>query len=96
MPPVLKELMRHESVETTMQFYVGINAEATADELWRVAGNIPGNNATCGNSAVQLDRRIESDRLHLTDVTRSGQFAILSYAVGAEWAPWGSNPRPKD
>ena len=36
MPTVLRELMRHESLETTMRYYVGQNAEATADELWRV------------------------------------------------------------
>lgn len=34
MPQVLKELMRHESIETTMKFYVGRNAQATADVLW--------------------------------------------------------------
>lgn len=35
MPPVLMELMRHETIETTMQFYVGRNAERTADAVWR-------------------------------------------------------------
>jgi integrase len=35
MPTVLRELMRHETIQTTMQYYVGINAEATADELWK-------------------------------------------------------------
>ncbi len=44
MPTVLRELMRHESIETTMQYYVGVNAEATADELWLALGNILGNN----------------------------------------------------
>ena len=39
MPTLLRELMRHASIETTMQFYVGVNAEATADELWRVHEN---------------------------------------------------------
>jgi integrase len=34
MPQVLKELMRHKSIETTMKFYVGQNAEKTADALW--------------------------------------------------------------
>jgi len=34
MPQVLKELMRHESIETTMRFYVGRNAQSTADVLW--------------------------------------------------------------
>ena len=46
------------------------------DEL--IVGIAP---VTLGSGAPLLPRRIESDRLHLTDVTRSGQFAILSYAV---------------
>lgn len=33
MPQVLMTLMRHESIETTMTFYVDINAEATASDL---------------------------------------------------------------
>lgn len=34
MPQVLMELMRHESIETTMKFYVGRNAQTTASVLW--------------------------------------------------------------
>ena len=34
MPTVLRELMRHAEISTTMKYYVGENAEATADELW--------------------------------------------------------------
>ena len=52
MPPQLQELMRHESVETSMRFYVGRDAESTADALWVAyqasdagpAGNTFGNN----------------------------------------------------
>jgi integrase len=36
MPQVLQELMRHESIETTLKYYVGRNAELTADVLWDV------------------------------------------------------------
>lgn len=36
MPQILKELMRHESIETTMKYYVGHNAQMTADALWEV------------------------------------------------------------
>jgi integrase len=36
MPVVLKEIMRHELIDTTMKFYVGQNEEATADEVWAV------------------------------------------------------------
>ncbi|WP_197528535.1 tyrosine-type recombinase/integrase [Aeoliella mucimassa] len=48
MPPVLQELMRHASIQTTMAYYVGQNAESTADELWRAAERESGN--TLGNS----------------------------------------------
>lgn len=37
LPPVLMELMRHESIQTTMQFYVGRNAAIAAREAWRAA-----------------------------------------------------------
>lgn len=42
MPVILKELMRHESIETTMRYYVGQNAERTAAEVWRAFGDLPG------------------------------------------------------
>jgi len=34
MPPVLKDLMRHRSIETTMKYYRSRNADDTADSLW--------------------------------------------------------------
>ena len=34
MPADLKELMRHESIETTLRYYVGTNAERTAENCW--------------------------------------------------------------
>ena len=47
MPKTLQELMRHEAIETTMRYYVGRNAEATADLLWeafdRATSNKTGN-----------------------------------------------------
>ena len=55
MPPELRELMRHGDVATTMQYYVGQNAETTAGALWRAYeaescpdGNIRGNNQENG------------------------------------------------
>jgi integrase len=52
MPTVLKELMRHESIETTLKHYVGRNAQSTADLLWeahaRASGNTLGNTAPAG------------------------------------------------
>ena len=51
MPHVLKELMRHETIETTMRYYVGRNADTIAETLWATdlgnagknLGNISGN-----------------------------------------------------
>jgi integrase len=34
MPQQLMELMRHETIETTMRYYVGRNAQSTASVLW--------------------------------------------------------------
>ena len=39
MPAVLQALMRHESIETTLRYYVGANAERTAETCWAA---IPG------------------------------------------------------
>ena len=35
-PVTLQLLMRHEDINTTLSFYVGLDAEAVADELWSV------------------------------------------------------------
>lgn len=39
MPQVLMELMRHETIDTTLKFYVGRNAMKTAGVLWEVHQN---------------------------------------------------------
>ncbi len=40
MPAELKELMRHASIETTMTYYVGQNAEATAQGHRKALGHM--------------------------------------------------------
>lgn len=42
MPIVLKELMRHSSIETTMSYYTGANADRIGDVLWGVEGAVLG------------------------------------------------------
>ncbi len=49
MPIVLKELMRHDSIETTLRYYVGLNAESTAEVLYQAVGNSLGNTASKAN-----------------------------------------------
>jgi len=34
MPPILQQLMRHSSIQTTMEYYVGQNAQQAAETLW--------------------------------------------------------------
>lgn len=46
--PLLMQLMRHESIATTMQFYIGRDAEAAADELWREDANEIANSSHSG------------------------------------------------
>ena len=43
MPQTLMVLMRHESIETTLRYYVGRNAETTAETLYQAMGNTSGN-----------------------------------------------------
>ena len=53
MPPVLMELMRHADISTTMQFYVGRNAERAASDAWTAYEQLqpPGN--TLGNTSPE-------------------------------------------
>jgi integrase len=51
MPTVLRELMRHSSINTTKAYYVGTNAEATVDAIWAAAGNTSGNSRDAANDA---------------------------------------------
>ena len=43
MPAILQQLMRYASIVTTMEYYVGRNAETTADVLWEVVSNTSAN-----------------------------------------------------
>jgi integrase len=50
MPAVLKRLMRHASIQTTMAYYVDLDAAEVADELWAKFGAKEGNRVPEGNS----------------------------------------------
>ena len=61
MPTTLMELMRHETIETTMKFYVGSNAETTADILWSAYEEFRTSN-TFGNSGQNEPERINKPK----------------------------------
>jgi integrase len=50
MPPVLMQLMRHESIETTMKYYVGRTVEATAEVIWGAYWNAKGGQTANGHA----------------------------------------------
>jgi hypothetical protein len=41
MPSVFQKLMRHESIETTMDHYVDTDADELAEEVWKGHQNSP-------------------------------------------------------
>jgi integrase len=47
MPPVLQQMMRHERLETTMEFYVGRNAEMAAAAIYEAYEQAMAAGATC-------------------------------------------------
>lgn len=51
MPQILMELMRHESIETTLRYYVNRNVQATAAILWEAVGKDVG--VTLGVSGTE-------------------------------------------
>ena len=67
MPQILMQLMRHESIETTMRYYVGRNAETAADVLWKAMSNTSSNSLpaasheSSGESSQPVDRKDKSE-----------------------------------
>lgn len=54
-PAVLRDLMRHSSITTTMSYYVDLNAENVGDVLRSALGNKVGNNAESATLEVDID-----------------------------------------
>ena len=52
MPLVLKSLMRHHSLDTTLRFYVSLDAADTAGELWDKFGSQTGFNETSDETSA--------------------------------------------
>jgi len=60
MPAVLRKLMRHSNVQTTMQFYVDLDVDEMADDLWANHPAAEGVKQPSGNISGNIDP--ETDR----------------------------------
>lgn len=72
MPPVLQQLMRHESIDTTMRFYVGRNAETTSAVLWEAVGKAGGmlpERQSAGLAGNSLSNRAADSSSSVSDST---------------------------
>ena len=68
MPVVLQELMRHDSIDTTMRYYVGRNAQSTAKILWQAHMEVAGN--TSSNRAAEPSTANEKSLAETQSSTR--------------------------
>ncbi|WP_339732708.1 site-specific integrase [uncultured Gimesia sp.] len=57
MPQALMQLMRHESMETTLKFYVGRNAEKVAESIWNSAADLGTKTGTSELKSVETQKR---------------------------------------
>lgn len=62
-PAVLKELMRHSSISTTMTYYVSQDTEEMGDLLRMAVGNTQGNTAPYGRKKSEVDRDTKHARI---------------------------------
>ena len=56
MPARLRKLMRHANVQTTMQYYVDLDVDEMADELWALYPTVGGDQAT-SNISSNIDQK---------------------------------------
>ena len=87
MPAELRELMRHADIATTMRFYVGQDAESTADVLWAAYRKTAGN--TFGNSGRDLAKSPSQETTQALD----SQGLVQVHPTGLEPVTFGSVDR---
>jgi integrase len=61
MPPVLKELMRHGNIATTMTYYVGADADDAAEVLWAAVGTILGTSVEIEGNQATREANVSDD-----------------------------------
>ena len=89
MPAVLQRLMRHAEVATTMKYYVTMDADSVADELW---GKDWDSGNTYGNQCPATPRKTEGAPDATTSETPSGEY--VTQAEGKGFEPSTGCPAP--
>ena len=64
MPQMLMELMRHESIEVTLRYYVGRNAQQTASVLYEAVGGGVGVNLGVSDDSSQENNKPRGEVTH--------------------------------
>ncbi len=93
MPAQLKELMRHASIETTLRYYVGTNAERTADACWEAYEKACGHPEppTPSAAAAAVSGRLEGPAAS-TEPHRDGAWPAANPPVGQPPAAYTEAP----
>jgi integrase len=67
MPPILRKLARHANISTTLAYYVDLDSDSLADELWAkhsaTNGNRPGVGNTFGNNRPETTTPADDSHL---------------------------------
>lgn len=96
-PQVLMELMRHENIQTTLKFYVGRNAQATAEAPWKAHDRDSGNSRPaeaveqkCLSSQVHATKKLQNSGAGIR--TPDTRIMIRAGCLGNEVFPSNSKP----
>jgi hypothetical protein len=73
MPAVLRRLMRHANVQTTMQYYVDLDVDEMADDLWANYPATAGGNPPSGNISGNIGPETDTGLAEKIAVTYNGE-----------------------
>jgi hypothetical protein len=80
-PQVLMALMRHESISTTMRFYVGRNADVAAQAVWTAYGQKQGPLGAIPGATASTPTPVDQE---IIDATPSREEGYKEAPVGVE------------
>ena len=82
MPAVLQRLMRHEDIQTTMGYYVDLDVDEMADELWANHPATDSNIPVAGNKSGNIAAEVEGAGDVAEDATPSQEKGCKGVAEG--------------